>query len=49
MGKAAAKCSFVLVKLIHFTDWISYYAGLLNNIDPTPVIRIQTLKHKISQ
>ena len=32
-----------LLKLIHFTDWISYYAGLLNNIDPTPVKRIQML------
>ena len=38
-----------LLKLIHFTDWISYYAGLLNNIDPTPVKRIQMLKSKISQ
>ena len=38
-----------LLKLIHLTDWISYYAGLLNNIDPTPVTIIQTLKHKISQ
>ena len=37
-----------LLKLIHFTDWISYYAGLLNNIDPTPVDRIQNLKSKIS-
>ena len=38
-----------LLNLIHQTDWISYYAGLLNNFDPTPVNRIQTLKEKISQ
>jgi len=37
-----------LLKLIHFTDWISYYAALLNNIDPTPVNRIQELKLKVS-
>ena len=38
-----------LLKLIHFTDWISYYAALLNNVDPTPVKRIQELKIKISE
>ncbi len=38
-----------LIKLIHFTDWISYYAALLNNIDPTPVNIIQNLKSKISK
>ncbi|HJM84314.1 MAG TPA: bifunctional phosphoglucose/phosphomannose isomerase [Candidatus Marinimicrobia bacterium] len=38
-----------LLKLIHFTDWISYYAALLNNVDPTPVNRIQELKLKISE
>jgi len=38
-----------LLKLIHFTDWISYYAALLNNVDPTPVNRIQELKLKISK
>ena len=37
-----------LLKLIHYTDWISYYAALLNNVDPTPVKRIQELKIKIS-
>ena len=36
-----------LLKLIHYTDWISYYAALLNNVDPTPVKRIQELKIKI--
>ena len=38
-----------LLKLIHYTDWISYYAALLNNVDPTPVKRIQELKIKISE
>ena len=38
-----------LIKLIHFTDWVSYYAALLNNVDPTPVNRIQELKLKISE
>ena len=37
-----------LLKLIHFTDWISYYAALLNNVDPTPVKRIQELKARIA-
>ena len=38
-----------LLKLIHFTDWISYYVALLNNVDPTPVHRIQELKTRISK
>ena len=38
-----------LLKLIHYTDWISYYAALLNNVDPTPVNRIQTLKDRIAK
>ena len=38
-----------LLKLIHFIDWVSYYAALLNNVDPTPVHRIQELKLKISE
>lgn len=38
-----------LLKLIHYTDWISYYAALLNNVDPTPVNRIQELKVRIGK
>ena len=38
-----------LLKLIHYIDWISYYTALLNNVDPTPVNRIQKLKDKIAQ
>ena len=37
-----------LLKLIHYTDWISYYAALLNKVDPTPVNRIQELKKRIA-
>ena len=36
-----------LLKLIHYIDWVSYYTALLNNVDPTPVNRIQELKSKI--
>ena len=38
-----------LLKLIHYTDWVSYYTALLNNVDPTPVNRIQELKSKIAE
>ena len=38
-----------LLKLIHYTDWISFYAALLNDVDPTPVNRIQELKSKIAK
>ena len=38
-----------LMKLIHYTDWVSYYAALMNDVDPTPVNRIQELKAKISE
>ncbi len=37
------------LKLIHFTDWISYYAALYHKIDPTPVNRIMQLKHEMSK
>ena len=37
-----------LLKLIHYVDWISLYASLFNNVDPTPVNRIQELKSQIS-
>ena len=38
-----------LLKLIHYIDWVSYYTALLNNVDPTPVNRIQELKSKITE
>ena len=33
--------------MIHLIDWISYYAALLNRIDPTPVHRITELKNRL--
>ena len=38
-----------LLKLIHYTDWISYYTALLNNVDPTSINRIQELKDRIAK
>ena len=38
-----------LINLIHLVDWISYYLALFNEVDPTPVNRIQELKRKIAQ
>ncbi len=38
-----------LLKLIHLTDWVSYYAALLNETDPTPVTRISLLKDRMSK
>ena len=38
-----------LIKLIHYTDWISYYVALLNNVDPSPVTRIQEIKSLIAK
>ena len=38
-----------LMKLIHYTDWVSYYAALMNDVDPTPVNHIQEIKSKISE
>ena len=38
-----------LLKMIHFIDWVSYYAALLNNVDPTPVERITKLKEEMAK
>jgi glucose/mannose-6-phosphate isomerase len=38
-----------LLKMIHFNDWVSYYAALLNNVDPTPVERITKLKEEMAK
>ena len=38
-----------VIKLIHYTDWISYYVALLNNVDPSPVNRIQEIKSLIAK
>ena len=49
ISQSGAHRDIRLLKLIHYTDWISYYAALLNNVDPTPVNRIQALKARIAQ
>ena len=38
-----------MLKLIHYTDWISYYVALHNQVDPTPVNRISALKKELNQ
>ena len=38
-----------LFKMIHFTDWVSYYVALLNEVDPTPVERITQLKAELAK
>ena len=38
-----------LLKMIHFNDWVTYYAALLNNVDPTPVERITKLKEEMAK
>jgi len=38
-----------LLKMIHFNDWVSYYAALLNNVDPTPVEKITKLKEEMAK
>ena len=38
-----------LLKMIYFIDWVSYYAALLNNVDPTPVERITKLKEEMAK
>ncbi len=37
-----------MLKLIHFTDWISYYGAMFNQINPTPVKKISNLKNKLT-
>ncbi len=34
---------------LHLGDWISFYLGILNKVDPTPVERITILKKKLSK
>lgn len=36
-----------MLKLIHLLDWVSYYAALINKVDPSPVNRITQLKTKL--
>lgn len=38
-----------ILKLIHFVDWVSYFAALLNKVDPSPVNQIQQLKKRLKK
>ncbi len=33
-----------ILGLISFGDWVSFYAAILNGVDPTPIAKIQALK-----
>ena len=36
------------LKLIHLIDWISFYCGILNKVNPSPVPQISILKNKLA-
>jgi len=38
-----------ILQMIHFGDYVSYYLGILNNIDPNPVEIIGFLKDKLAE
>jgi glucose/mannose-6-phosphate isomerase len=38
-----------MLSLIHFGDYVSYYLGMLNGVDPTPVETIAFLKRRLAQ
>ena len=33
-----------IMRTIYFLDWVSFYAAIYNNIDPSPVDKISKLK-----
>ena len=37
------------IQLLHFGDWVSYWCALLHNTDPSPVVKIDTLKKILSE
>ena len=37
------------LKLIHFGDWLSFWCAILHKTDPTPVLKIDQLKSKLSK
>ena len=37
-----------MFSLLHLGDWVSFYAAMLNEVDPTPVRKIDTLKEKLA-
>jgi glucose/mannose-6-phosphate isomerase len=38
-----------MFSLIYLGDWVSYYAAILNHVDPTPVKAIDYLKNELSK
>jgi glucose/mannose-6-phosphate isomerase len=38
-----------IFSLIHLGDWVSYYLAILNNVDPTPVSKIDFLKSELAK
>ncbi len=38
-----------MMSLIHFGDYVSYYAAMLNQVDPTPVETIAFLKQRLAE
>ena len=38
-----------MLSLIHFSDYVSFYLGLLNGVDPTPVETIAFLKRRLAE
>jgi glucose/mannose-6-phosphate isomerase len=38
-----------LFSLIHLGDWVSFYLAIENNVDPTPVKKIDFLKNELTK
>jgi glucose/mannose-6-phosphate isomerase len=38
-----------MFSLIHLADWTSFYMAVLNNVDPTPIAKIDLLKSKLAE
>lgn len=38
-----------LFSLVQFADWTSFYLAMLNEVDPTPVAKIDLLKRKLAE
>lgn len=38
-----------MFSLIQLADWTSFYMAILNNVDPTPIAKIDLLKSKLSE
>ena len=50
--EVSSDCKFKLVRiidLVYLGDWVSFYLAILNNIDPTPIEKINILKTKLTE